>query len=167
MVVSFVKRILAFFLIVLAQAFILNKITILGYATPMVFIFVLLLFRKGSSRALLLISGFLLGLVLDLFTNTPGVGAASCTLLAMLQPSLLNLFTPRECPEDLEPSIKQQGLAKFSTYVFLSTFLFYICYYLLLAFSLAHWQDIFINVAGGTLFSFILMMGINALYIRS
>lgn len=167
MVISIVKRFLAFVLIMLAQVFVLNKITVMGYATPMVFIFSLLLFRKGTPRGVLLVSGFLLGLVFDIFTNTPGVGSASCTLLAMVQPVLLNLFVPRDCPENLEPSIKQQGLAKFSVYLLLATFLFYVCYYLLLAFSLIHWQDLFINIIGGTLFSYILMMGLNAIYIRS
>lgn len=167
MIVSFLRRLFFFALLLLVQAFILNQVNILGYATPMLFVFFLLMFNRGSSRLSLLFWGFLMGFLMDLFTNTPGVGAASCTLLGMIQPVLLNLFVPRESPEDLEPSIKQQGWAKFSGYLLLSTFLFYISYYLLLAFSLSHLEDLVINVIGGTLFTFVLMLGLNSLYIRS
>lgn len=167
MIFSFVKRLLVFILIVFIQAFVFNQINIMGYATPMVYIFFLLTFRKGSSRIALLLWGFLLGLVMDMFTNTPGIGASSCTLLAMNQQHLLNLFVPRDCPDDLEPSIKQQGMARFYSYILMSTFLYYIFFYLLLAFSLAHVQDLLINVTGGTLLSFILMIALNSLHVRS
>ena len=40
----------------------------------------------------LLLPLVLLGLGVDIFSNTPGVGAASLTLTALLQPYLLSLF---------------------------------------------------------------------------
>ncbi|MBQ9287978.1 MAG: rod shape-determining protein MreD [Bacteroidaceae bacterium] len=167
MIFSFVKRLFAFLLLILVQGFFLNQVNVMGYATPMVFIFFLLVFQRGSSRFSLLLWGFFLGLAMDLFTNTPGVGAASCTLLGMIQPLLLEMFLPRDCAEDLSPSIKEQGLAKFCGYLLLSTFIFYVVYYLLLAFSLAHLESLAINIIGGTLFSFVLMLGLNSLYHRS
>ena len=167
MIISFLKRLFWFVLLVLIQGFILNRMNIMGYATPMPFIFFLLMFRKGSSRAGLLLWGFALGLIMDLFTNTPGIGAGCCTLLGMVQPSLLNIFVPRDSAEDLQPSIKQQGLVKFCSYLLLAAFLYYVCYYLLLAFSFAHLGDLAIHVIGGTLFTFVLMIGLNALYVRS
>jgi hypothetical protein len=77
------------------------------------------------------------------------------------------MFLPRDCAEDLSPSIKEQGLDKFCGYLLLSTFIFYVVYYLLLAFSLAHLESLAINIIGGTLFSFVLMLGLNSLYHRS
>jgi len=167
MIFSFIKRLFAFLLLILVQGFFLNQINIMGYATPMIFIFFLLVFQRGSSRFSLLLWGFFLGLAMDLFTNTPGVGAASCTLLGMVQPLILEMFLPRDSAEDLSPSIKEQGLGKFCGYLLLSTFVFYVAYYLLLAFSLAHLESLAINIVGGTLFSFVLMLGLNSLYRRS
>ena len=167
MIFSFIKRLFAFLLLILVQGFFLNQVNFMGYATPMISIFFLLVFQRGSSRFSLLLWGFFLGLAMDLFTNTPGVGAASCTLLGMIQPLLLEMFLPRDCAEDLSPSIKELGLAKFCGYLLLSTFIFYGAYYLLLAFSLAHLESLAINIVGGTLFSFVLMLGLNSLYHRS
>ena len=164
--IDFLLRIVGFILLALIQGLFLNQVNIMGYATPIVFIFFLLTFRRNTPRVVLLLWGFAMGLVMDVFTNTPGVGATSCTLLGMLQPWLLEKFVPRDSADDLNPTIKQLGMVRFCGYLLLATFIFYAVYYLLLVFSLAHREDALINILGGTALSFILMLGINALFRR-
>lgn len=158
MIISFLYRFLAAALLMLVQCLILNHISILGYATPMPYILFLLAFPKGSGRKSILLCGFLLGLVADMFTNTPGVSAASCTLIAMIQPFFLQVMSPRDSAEDMQPTYHTMGFFGFLRYATVLTFIFQLTYYSLLAFSLAHLQDMLINIAGGTLFTLILLL---------
>ncbi|MCQ2239335.1 MAG: rod shape-determining protein MreD [Bacteroidaceae bacterium] len=160
MIASFLYKLLQAALLLLAQGLILNHVNILGYATPMPFIYFILTFQRGTGRKTLLLSGFLMGLASDMFANTPGISASACTLLAMLQPSLLDILAPRDSAEDLLPSFSTMGVGPYFRYLFVSTLLFLIVYYLLAIFSLAHPIDILINIAGGTLFTLLIMLGI-------
>lgn len=166
MILFFLRKLCSFVLFVLAQGLILNQLNVMGYATPLVALLFLLNFRRDSSRVKLLIWGFLLGIVMDLFTNTPGVGAASCTFLALLQPLLLNMFCPRESAEDLEPGMKTLGVARYCWYLLVSVLLFHCCYYTLQIFSFTNPVDLGANIVGGTLFTFFMMLGVNSFYRR-
>lgn len=147
-------------LLLLVQGIVLNHVSVMGYATPMPYIYMLLTFPMGTGRKVLLLSGFLMGLISDMFTNTPGVAAAACTLLAMVQPLLLRLLAPRDSAENLTPCIATMGIGSFFCFLLFGTVLFLVVYYLLAVFSLVHLADIVINIAGGTLFTLLLMMGL-------
>lgn len=166
MILFFLRKLCSFVLFILAQGLILNQLNVMGYATPLVAIFFLLHFRRSSSRVKLLIWGFLLGVAMDLFTNTPGVAAASCTFLALLQPLLLSMFCPRESAEDLEPGMKTLGIARYCWYLLVSVLLFHLCYYPLQIFSFTNPVDLGINIVGGTFFTFFMMLGVNSFYRR-
>ncbi len=160
MIASVLYKLLQAVLLLLAQGLILNHVNILGYATPMPYIYFILTFQRGTGRKTLLLAGFLIGLASDVFANTPGVSAAACTLLAMLQPSLLDFLAPRDSSEDLVPSFPSMGFGPFLRYLLVATLLFQIVYYLLVIFSLAHPIDVLINIAGSTLFTLLIMLSI-------
>ena len=88
----FIKRCLWLLIAVLAQSLILNKINLFGYATPYVYIFFILTLNAGLSRNSLLLWGFFIGFFIDIFSNTPGINAASSTFIAFIQPPLVRLF---------------------------------------------------------------------------
>lgn len=157
--VLFFKRLMQAVILLLVQWVLLSHVSIMGYATPMPYILVILTFGVDTEKNKLLVSGFLLGVIADVFTNTPGVGAASCTLVALLQPYVLNLTNFREIEEQgWLPSFKTLGFWGFVRYAAAMVFLFQLAYYLLLAFSLVHPLDIFINTIGGTIFTLILLI---------
>ena len=82
--------------LVLFQVLVLNHVHIVGYATPFLYIFLILKFESSVSRNALMLWAFFLGLVIDVFSDTPGMNAAATVLLAFLRPLLLRLFVPRE-----------------------------------------------------------------------
>ncbi|WP_172462609.1 rod shape-determining protein MreD, partial [Prevotella disiens] len=51
--------------------------------------FFIFLFRRNFPHWAILLSGFIMGVVIDTFTNTPGVSSASLTLIAAVQPYVL------------------------------------------------------------------------------
>lgn len=137
--------------VLLIQILILNNIHIAGYITPLFIGYMLVPFNKGAGRIELLIWGFTTGLIFDMFSNTAGMGAASCTLLAMLQPSLVNLFTPRDAAEDFTPGFRTMGFWNFILYCLLSMLVLHGLFYALDAFMLQDWLLTLIAIGGGSL----------------
>ena len=63
----------------------------------------------------MLVSCFLLGLLIDIFSNTPGLASSVMTIAGLAQCYLMNLIAPRDSAEDLAASIKTLGFSKFAT----------------------------------------------------
>lgn len=122
--IAYLQRIEWFIGLVLLQVLVLNRIHINGYATPFFFIYFILKYNSGVSRNTLMIWAFLLGLSVDIFSNTPGMNAASATILAFLREPILRLVTLRDSVEDFEPGIKSMGISPYFRYILLCTFLF-------------------------------------------
>lgn len=121
-----------FFLLVLLQVLVLNNIQFSGYINPYMYILFILVLPFETPGWLLLVSGFLLGISIDLFANTPGMHASATVFVAFLRPHVLKLIAPRDGYEGGEkPGIKDLGLEWFLKYSIVITvahhlFLFYI-----------------------------------------
>ncbi|EDM45033.1 hypothetical protein SCB49_02894 [unidentified eubacterium SCB49] len=73
----------------LLQVLVLNHINFLGYVNPYLYITFVLLFPFTGNRTLLIFLGFLLGLTIDMFSDTGGIHAAATVLIAYIRPALL------------------------------------------------------------------------------
>lgn len=155
---TIIQRTLKLVLLLLLQLVVLNHIHLFGYAMPIVIAFLTMNFNRNASRIALLLWGFTIGLLYDMCSNTMGLGMASATLLAMMQPFLLKLFTPRDAADDMEPCMRTMGTQRYLLYAFSSMFVFHIVYYALDAFSLHHWPTTLIAIAGGTVTAFIVIV---------
>ena len=113
--ITYLQRIEWFIGLVLLQVLVLNRMHMNGYATPFFFIYFILKYNSGVSRNTLMVWSFLLGLTVDIFSNTPGMNAAAATLLAFMREPIL---------EDFEPGIKSMGISPYFRYILLCTFLF-------------------------------------------
>ena len=72
-----VRRFVLFVVLLLVQGLVLNHIHLFDCATPLIYIILVLHFRRNQSRWSALLWSFSLGLCVDVFANTPGVAAAS------------------------------------------------------------------------------------------
>jgi rod shape-determining protein MreD len=117
MTIIFLKNIWRFVFLVLFQVLILNNIQFSGYINPYFYIYFILLLPFETPRWLLLISAFLLGISLDAFTNTFGLNAAACVLMAFVRPFVISaISTGTEFMTGHSPSLKNQGLKWFAYY---------------------------------------------------
>ena len=117
------------------QVLVLNQMHIWGYATPFLYIYFILKLNTRTSRNALMLWAFALGLVIDIFGNTPGMNAASVILLAFSRTSILRLVTLRDIDEGFRPSVRSMGVSSFMRYVFLSCSLFCTVLFLIDIFS--------------------------------
>ena len=81
--------VIRFIILVLVQVLICNNINFLGYINPYIYIIFILLFPLKNNRLLLLISSFLIGLTIDIFSDSGGVHAAACVTAAYARPVIL------------------------------------------------------------------------------
>jgi hypothetical protein len=74
-------------------------------------------------RITIMLVSFIFGLTLDYFTQTPGLHAASCTLIAYLRPFVVNILIPQEGAElnYKSPSPVSMGWAPYAIYVLVLT----------------------------------------------
>lgn len=126
--------------LVLIQAVFFNHIHIGGYATPFVYVWLILILNKNINRNILLLWGFGIGLLIDIFSNTLGMHAAATTLLAYVRPFILSLFVSHDSQEDFSPGVRVMGIGRFTGYVGIGVLLHYIVLLSLDAFSLFYWH---------------------------
>jgi rod shape-determining protein MreD len=121
-----VRQLLKGFAFLAVQVFLLDRVPPLHrFLTPSLYLLFLLWLSLGIGRKALLGIGFLYGLGLDLFTQTPGLHASACTLVAFVRPGLIGLLMPRQEGDAgrAEPSVPAMGLFPYAAYLFLLTLL--------------------------------------------
>ena len=116
-----IREILQYFVIfvvlVLIQVLLLNNIQLSGYVNPFLYVLFILLLPFHTPKFWLLILGFLLGLIVDIFGNTLGIHASACTFMSFLRPGVIRSVTSREAIEiDELPRIKHMGFGWFFRY---------------------------------------------------
>ena len=83
---AFFVNIFRFIGLLAAQILIFNNIDFLGYVNPYPYILFIILFPVNGNKTALLASSFLLGIFMDMFSNSGGVHAAACLVLAYVRP---------------------------------------------------------------------------------
>ena len=132
MINSIARFSLIFIVLVLLQILLFNNIQFSGYVNPYVYImFILLLPIEIPAWALLLIS-FGTGLVIDIFSGTPGMHSSATLLAGFVRPYILRVISPRDGYEPgVNPSMLIYGFRWFLLYAGLivlihHTLLFYL-----------------------------------------
>ncbi|NQY05527.1 MAG: rod shape-determining protein MreD [Flavobacteriaceae bacterium] len=81
---------LQFIVVVLIQVLILNQIDFTSYnLDPYLYIIFILLFPVQVNRSLFIFLCFLLGLTIDMFSNSGGIHATSCLIIGFIRPVIL------------------------------------------------------------------------------
>ena len=112
-------NIIRFVALVLAQVLVVNNIRLGGYVHPYVYLIFVMLLPINMPGWQLLVSGFGIGLVIDLFNGTLGMHAGATTLMAFCRPVIIKLVSGSQKFENLkEPNINQLGLLWFLRYTF-------------------------------------------------
>ena len=132
---DFVRLPFVFVVLCAIQVFIFNHIQLFGCAMPLFYVWFVVSMKKGFPKWAGMCWAFALGITLDVFSNTPGVTAASMTATAMAQPYLLDLFMTRESDEPVIPSASTIGKKPFANYTIVLVTSYCVLYYTLEMFS--------------------------------
>lgn len=113
----YLKNAIRFLILITVQVVILNKINFSGYVDPYLYVLFVLALPFTTPRWALLLLAFFSGAVVDVFSHTYGVHAASITLLAFLRPGVIRLVSKKQEYEIArEPSVGEMGMRWFYMY---------------------------------------------------
>ena len=162
MSVDFFKRLGWFFVLCLVQVLILNHIHLFDVAIPLLYVYFTIIFQRGTPKWMILLWSFALGLAIDVFSNTPGLASGSMTLIAVIQPYLLEIFVPRDSVENLEVSISTLGFSKFLIFCVILLVVYCLAFFALEAFSFFNWQYWLTCAGASLLLTLALIMAIES-----
>ncbi|MBU3813492.1 MAG: rod shape-determining protein MreD [Candidatus Bacteroides intestinipullorum] len=147
----------------LLQVLVLNHMHIAGYATPFLYIYMILKMDSETPRNGLMLWAFFLGLAIDLFSDTPGMNAASAVLLAFLRPGIMRLFAPRDLTGNFVPAIQTMGIAPFLKYALVGMLLHHAALLVLEYFSTAHIGLLVLRILASTLLTLALVLALEGM----
>lgn len=155
-----------FVVLLLIQVLILNNIHLFQVATPLLYVLFVITFRRGMPKWMILTYSFLLGLLLDIFTNTPGLAAGTMTLIAVIQPYLLETLTPRDSAENMRVSVSTMGFGKFATFSAILVSIYCVVFFALEAFNFFEWQMWLLRAVSSALLTLLFVLAIESVRAR-
>jgi len=163
MIIDNLKRLVQLLILLVLQVLLMNHIHIMGYGTPLVYVALLLYVSVVSSRIATLIWAFLLGFLVDMFSNTPGLSSASMTMAAMVQPWLLKVSTPKDSLEDMVPNYHTMGVWNHLRYITVLLLIHHVTYFALESFSFYNYTDLGISMGLSFGFSWLAIVVLETL----
>ena len=150
-IMSFVR----FFLLLAAQIIIFNNIDLFGYINPFPYILFIMLFPVNGYKQLLIITSFLLGITMDLFSNSGGVHAAACLILAYARPYIFK-FAFGLSYEYQTIKINDVLTPERFSFLLVSVVIHHLSLFILEVFQLSSLWDILLRTIVGTLFTLLI-----------
>lgn len=134
-----ISQILTFLAYLVFHIFVGRKLVFGQWVFSYIYVGFLLTLSPSISKSQLLLVGFLVGIIIDLFEYSPGIHASACVLLAFIRPYLVSLLAARNNMEEdelREISIRAVSLSSFVLYAF-----FLIVLHHWVVFSLEAWTS--------------------------
>ena len=162
MILSIPRYIFQFIVLVLLQVLLLNNIHFLGFVNPYLYILFIVVFPLNAPRPLFLFVAFLLGLTLDIFTNTLGIHAFATVFVAFIRPYILSLYIPRDNHDYVIPSMSSFGQASFIKYAVTMVLVHHAVLFLIEAFSFRSIGFLILKILLNSLLTLLLLLPIEA-----
>jgi len=157
---------LRFIALLLVQVVVCNNINFLGYINPYIYIVFIFLFPIRDSRIVLLLISFLLGMLVDMFSDSGGVHAAAAVTLAYARPLLLKMSFGM-LYEHQSVKFSNTDIGSLITYVGLGTLLHHFILFSLEVFNISNILLILKKTLFSGIFTIILSILIIVLFSRN
>ena len=152
------KYVIMFISLVLVQVLIFNQVQFSGFFNPYIYVLFILLLPLSTPRYLMLISAFLLGFVIDVFSNSLGVHSAATVFVAYIRPLVIRLISNREDDRSDYPGLNQNKLSWFINYAFIVVFIHHAILFYLEVYTFANFFNTLYRVILSSLFSIIVIV---------
>ena len=156
--------IILFLVLIPAQAVIFNNLILFNVALPLVFIYLIISLPVTLSTNWSLTIGFVTGLAVDIFSDTPGMNALACTNLAFLRKPVYHLYMSYDDDlSGLRPSISTMGTAAYFKYLLTMVFVYCLMLFAIEAFQFFNIRLLLMRTVFSTIFTFIIIYAIDSL----
>lgn len=165
---SVISYIVLFVILVLVQALLMNHIVLFSSAVCFIFIYFIIKLPINLSANWLLTIGFLLGLTVDMLSDTPGLNALCCTVLASLKRPVFFAYEQHDDQKrNVSPSIGTMGFFNFSKYIFSMSAIYCILAFFVEFIEFTDIVGILIKAGASTVFTFLVMLAIDSLVYKN
>lgn len=147
-----ILNIIRFILLILAQVALFNKINLFGFVNPYPYILFILLYPVNGNKNGLILASFLLGITMDMFSNSGGVHAAACVTLAYLRPSFFK-FSFGLSYEYQTVKINERLTPERFSFILISVLTHHIILFLLEIFRFSFFWNILLRTILSTIFT--------------
>lgn len=146
-------------LLLLVQALVLNELELGTLIVPYIYILFIIKLPFETPKWFVLFLAFGCGMLMDAFTNTPGLHISSCVFLGFIRPSVLRLYAPRDGYEfGMKPSAQSMGLTWFLYYAGWLVLSFNVWFFFMEVFSFSGFFTTLLRIILSTFFSFLLII---------
>ncbi len=156
------QNIARFLILILVQVFVLNNIRFSGFINPYIYILFILLLPVRFPRWLSLILGFITGMIIDSFTNTPGVHAFATVLLAYFRNPVISIFLSIDEGANPVPGFFSFGVSAFVKYVISLVILHHTAFYFLEIFSFDNAGQTILRLMMNSTVTILIIFGIQS-----
>ncbi|MDR1499922.1 MAG: rod shape-determining protein MreD [Tannerellaceae bacterium] len=125
-----------FVLLALFQTLVLNNIHFLRLVTPFLYVYFIIKLPVGYPSVRITCLSFIMGLVIDILSNTPGMHAAACTFAGFARRYIILFFMREDLPENIIPSFRTFGYGHFVRYVLVLVILHHLSLFMIEALTL-------------------------------
>ena len=132
------QNILRFIFLILLQVFILDNIQFMGYINPMIYVLFILSLPVRFPKWALLILAFIMGLIIDVFSNTAGMHSFALVFAAFLRTPVINIFTSLDEGANPTPSFHTFGVSAYVKYVVILVLIHHFILFFIESFSFLH-----------------------------
>ena len=164
---TFLNRLKYFLIAAVIQVLLFSHIHLFGYATVYIYLLFIMKMPRFATRNEQMVWAFALGLVVDMFSNTPGINAAAATLLAFMRDYVLAMFIPNGITEDFTPGTRVLRWGAYVSYAAICILIFCTALFLLEFFTLSHPLHLAISVSGSTLLTLLFVIVFESLNRRN
>lgn len=157
-----------FVAVILLQVLILNHIMLFNVAFPFVFIFFLIRLPLNMHLNWLYTLAFLLGFIVDVFSDTPGLNSLSCLIFAAVKKPVFYLYVPRDDKTvNIMPCLSSLGWSVYTKFLITMTAIYCLVCFSIEYFSFASVKEILILSVCSTVLSFLLVLACDSLVVTN
>ncbi len=162
-----IRNIIRFILLVAVQVLIINNIELGRFINPFLYILFIIILPFETPKWLVLLSAFLIGITVDMFTDTGGMHAAACVFMGYIRPGILKLFSPRDGYEfGTQPTVQYLGIPWFLSYAGILVFAHHLILFYIEIFRFSEFFSTLLRVIISSIFTLLLVIVTQYLFYR-
>lgn len=158
-----IQFIILYVVLLIAQAVIFNHICLFGVAIPLVFIYLILRLPASMKTNYMLTIAFLLGLSVDVFSDTLGMNALACIIMTILRQPVLKLYVPRG--DDIgqrQPTLVTLGTVTYLKYAITMTLIYCASYFTIESFTFFDVGKLVLRIVSSTVLTAAIIVAIDS-----
>ncbi len=159
MINTIISNVVRFFVLVAVQVIILNNVELNGFINPFMYVLFIMLLPFETPGWMLLVFSLLMGLMVDLFSNTLGMHAGASVFIAYVRPWIIKIISPRDGYEsESRPTIVNMGFRWFLIYSILMVFFHHFVLFFLEAFRFQEFFETLFRVILSSILTIVLIL---------